>query len=114
MQLVVLVLAAAVLYGWSRTFALSALLGGAAYLMPQTWFAWQAFRYRGARSTSGILRAFYRGETGKYLLTAATFAAVFATIRPLDVLALFGAYTGIMAVNLVLMPTGMSRETEHE
>lgn len=86
---------------WDTVRAYSLLLGGTVFLLPQAWFTWQVFRYRGARSAPQVIRALYKGEAGKYLLTAAMFAAMFATVRPLDVAAVFGAYIGLLLLNAV-------------
>jgi ATP synthase protein I len=97
-----LIVVTVLVWQWQMVVARSMLLGGAVYLLPQTWFAWQAFRFQGARSAFSMVRAFYRGEAGKYILTAALFAVVFATVRPLDVPAMFGAYIGLMVINVVM------------
>ena len=51
------------------TAALSALLGGLCYTIPNAYFVRQAFRYRGARSAKLIASSFYRGKpASSYLL----------------------------------------------
>ena len=45
------------------TTAYSVLLGGLTFIVPNGFFARQAFRYRGAQATLRIAQAFYRGET---------------------------------------------------
>ncbi len=72
--------------------AYSVLLGGLISIAPNSYFARQVFRYRGAAAARHIARAFYQGETGKFLLTATAFAVVFATVKPLHVVALWAAY----------------------
>lgn len=72
--------------------AYSVLLGGLISIAPNSYFARQAFRYRGARAASYIARGFYQGEAGKFALTATAFAVVFATVKPLNMAALWGAY----------------------
>ncbi len=88
---------------WRAETALSIALGGLAYLLPHAWFAWQATRYRGARQARKALAAFYRGEAGKYIMTGAIFATVFATVETLDLFALFGAYIGMTALGIALL-----------
>lgn len=80
-----------------RTVASSALLGGLISIGPSYFFARQVFRFRGARFAPQIAQAFYVGETGKFLLTAAAFAAVFALVKPLDAAALLLAYAATTA-----------------
>lgn len=78
---------------WIDTLtAYSALLGGLISIAPNSYFARQVFRFRGAAAARHIARAFYQGETGKFLLTATAFAVVFATVKPLNVVALWVAY----------------------
>lgn len=84
------------------TLACSTLLGGAIWLMPNLYFARQAFRYRGARAAPHIARALYLGETGKFALTAVAFGVVFAAIEPLNAPALWAAYIGMMIVGTAL------------
>lgn len=84
------------------TLAYSTLLGGAIWLMPNLYFARQAFRYRGARAAPHIARALYLGETGKFVLTVVAFGVVFAAIEPLNALALWAAYIGMMIAGAAL------------
>ena len=84
------------------TLAYSALLGGAIWLMPNLYFARQAFRFSGARAAPHIARALYLGETGKFVLTVVAFGVVFAAIQPLNAPALWAAYIGMMIAGAVL------------
>ena len=74
------------------TTAYSTLLGGLIAIAPNAYFARQAFRYRGARVTRHIAQAFYLGETGKFVLTAAAFAVVFTVVKPLNTWVLWAAF----------------------
>ena len=81
--------------------ARSALLGGLIAVLPQLWFACRLFPGRGAEAAH---KSSYKGphksyvaEAGKVALTAAGFAAVFATVRPLSAGAVFAAF-GLMTV----------------
>lgn len=91
-QMVVLAAVAASLVLMDTTTAYSVLLGGLISIGPNSYFARQAFRFRGARAGPLVARSFYLGETGKFVLTAAAFAAVFATVEPLNVTALWAAF----------------------
>ncbi len=77
------------------TTAGSILLGGLISIGPNWYFARQAFRFRGALASPLVVRAFYSGEMGKFVLTAAIFAVVFATVRPLNAAALWLAFVGM-------------------
>ncbi|MDZ4298502.1 MAG: ATP synthase subunit I [Moraxellaceae bacterium] len=55
--------------------ALSALAGAVIVLIGQIYFVSRAFRHAGATSARHIVREFFRGEAGKFLLTVLLFAA---------------------------------------
>ena len=80
--------------------AYSVLCGGLIAILPQAWFATLAFRWRGARSARAIARSGYAGEVGKFILSVAGFAAVFATVRPIDGLAVFAGYLAMLAIQI--------------
>ncbi len=82
--------------------AYSVLLGGLTFIAPNGFFARQAFRFRGARAAGHIARAFYRGETTKFVLTATAFALIFALVKPLNLTALWLAYIIAMLVHQIL------------
>ena len=74
--------------------------GGLVAIIPQAYFASLAFRRRGAGSAREIARSAYAGEVGKFLLSAAGFAMVFATLRPIDGPAVFAAYLAMLAIQI--------------
>lgn len=99
-QLLVLLLLALVLWQWQGAVAgYSGLCGGLIAWLPNVYFAHKAFRFSGARAAQAIVRSFYAGEAGKLVLTAVLFALVFAGVKPLDALALFGAFLLTQLVN---------------
>jgi ATP synthase protein I len=80
-----------------ETAAVSALLGGAAAVVPN---AFLAARLLAARATArALLRAAWIGEAGKLVITAIAFIAIFAFVRPISAPAVFA---GFIAVQLVL------------
>jgi ATP synthase protein I len=81
--------------------AYSILLGGFISIVPNGYFAWKAFRYRGARNTPLIVKSFYAGETGKLIMTGVLFAVVFAGIRPIDELAIIVSFIVSIIVGLL-------------
>jgi ATP synthase protein I len=99
-QLAVLVPLSLILLTRDKVLAYSVLSGGLIAVIPQAYFAALAFRRRGARYATAIARAGYAGETGKYLLSAAGFAAVFAAVRPIDGPAVFTGYLVMLAIQL--------------
>ena len=92
-QLVVVILISAVLlvwFGWNSGY--SGFLGGVIAWLPNLYFAQKAFRYSGARAARDILKSFYAGEAGKFVLTAVLFALVFVGVKPLDARAVFAVF----------------------
>lgn len=112
-QLVVLLLAAVVLWQWRSTVAgYSGLCGGLIAWLPNVYFARKAFRFSGARAAQAIVRSFYAGEMGKLILTAVLFALTFAGVKPLDALAVFGVFLLTQSVSWfapLLMRTRFSK-----
>lgn len=80
--------------------AYSVACGGLVAIVPQVWFMGRAFRNRGAQAASVIARSSYAGEIGKFLLSAVGFALIFATLRPIDGLAVFAGYLAMLAVQI--------------
>lgn len=91
-------LAVAILITWFTGYpvlAKSILIGGIIYWIPNAYFAFYAFRYRGAQATAYVLRSMYRGEFGKFVLTGVGFAIVFTSVEPLNPGGLFTAFIGM-------------------
>ena len=80
--------------------AYSILAGGLIAIIPQAWFARMAFRRSGARAARDIARLSYAGEIGKFLLSMAGFAVVFATVRPIDGLAVFAGFIAMLVIQI--------------
>ncbi|WP_257264053.1 F0F1 ATP synthase subunit I [Endozoicomonas sp. ONNA2] len=98
-QLLVSAVLAMALLPLGITVTLSSLLGGLCCSLPNAYFVWRVFRYRGARSAKLIVSSFYRGEAGKLLLTTAGFTLVFTLFKPLEPVALFGSFIAVQAVS---------------
>lgn len=75
---VVFLLPLAVVAGlWSgKGAAIAATTGAVIVLVGQIFFVSRVFRHAGATSARHIVREFFRGEAGKFLLTVLLFAAV--------------------------------------
>jgi len=98
-QLVVILLAAAALYGWRGPVGgYSGLCGGLIAWLPNLYFAHKAFRFSGARAAQSIVRSFYAGEAGKLILTAVLFALTFVVVKPLEAPVLFGVFVLTLGV----------------
>jgi ATP synthase protein I len=76
----------------SEIVGYSVLIGGLIQIIPQAWFARQAYKFTGARQVDLMVRAMYRGETGKIFLTAAMFVTTFILWKQLHFLAVFSAF----------------------
>lgn len=83
--------------------AYSTLLGGLISVAPNVYFASLGFRYSGARAANDVAKSLYRGEVGKFVLTALLFACVFVLVKPLSAAALFATFIFMMVLNWVLL-----------
>ena len=99
-QIAVLVPLCLLLLAFDEVRAYSTLCGGLVAILPQAWFALVAFRRRGARAARSMARSAYAGEVGKFVLSMAGFAAVFAALRPVDGLSVFAGYLAMVAVQI--------------
>ncbi|MFK7892143.1 MAG: ATP synthase subunit I [Granulosicoccus sp.] len=87
---------------WGMAAATGALAGGLIVWLPNCYFAFRAFRFRGARAARQIVRSFYAGAAGKMLLSAALFTLVFVNLRPLNAAAVFLGFAFVQAVNWIV------------
>lgn len=82
----------------SVPFAKAVFLGAAVATIGNLFFLFMAFRYAGAQAARQVLQSFYLGESGKFILTALLFAAMFYWIKPLSIV---GVMMGFIAMQLV-------------
>jgi ATP synthase protein I len=54
--------------------------------------AWRIFGYKGTRQAKEVVRSFYRGESGKLVLTAVLVSLVFLLIKPLAAEVFFAGF----------------------
>lgn len=87
---------------WGRAAAIGAVAGGIIVWLPNCYFAFRAFRYRGARAARLIVRSFYAGAAGKMFLTAGLFVLVFVNLKPLNAPAVFLGFAFVQSVNWVV------------
>ena len=95
-QLALLVPLCLFLLAIDKVVAYSVLGGGLIAIVPQAYFAVLAFRWRGARTSRAIANSSYAGLVGKFLLSVAGFALVFAVVRPIDGPAVFVGYLAML------------------
>ncbi len=99
-QLAILMPLCMLLLSGDKVRAYSLLCGGLIAVLPQAYFAARVFRRTGAQSAQAIARASYSGEIGKFELTAAGFAVVFAAVSPVDGLSVFIGYLIMLAIQI--------------
>jgi ATP synthase protein I len=99
-QLALLVSLSLISLASNKVFAYSVFSGGLIAIVPQAYFAALAFRWRGARSAKAIARSSYAGELGKFVLSVAGFALVFAVLRPINSPAVFIGYVAMLITQI--------------
>ena len=102
-QLTSLLVVITVLSFFSVTQAVLWFVGGLFYVVPHGYFGLLAFRYSGASQAGKIVSSFYRGSTGKLVLTATLFALAFSYMDVLqdsaNAVALLLGFTATVLVN---------------
>ncbi len=93
---VAIVLSVAFLLAGGVKQAISPLSGSLIALLPSCYFAYRVYLSRKLEAKK-MVRAFYRGETTKILLTAALFAMVFQ-IPDINLLTLLIGYVAVLSV----------------
>lgn len=99
-QFLVLVVLCLALLKIDQVWAYSMFCGGLVAVVPQAYFAAKVFKQTGAQSAEAVARVSYSGEVGKFVLTAAGFATVFATVSPLSGLTVFIGYLVMLAIQI--------------
>jgi len=94
--LVILIMTAGFALVGARSYALSAVLGGAAAFIPNLYFAFRVRKSAGQEARK-IVRSFYAGESGKLLLTAALFFMIFQ-LPHIEILPLLSVYVAALSV----------------
>ena len=87
---------------WGKSASIGALAGGLIVWLPNCYFAFRAFRFRGARAARQIVRSFYAGFTGKIILTCLLFTVVFVNLEPLNAPAVFIGFICVQMLNWVV------------
>ena len=100
-QLAVLLPLVVAAWFYNAAISYSLFLGGLVHLIPNMYFAAQAFRYRGAKAMRQNLGAIAKGEALKFLMTAIGFALVFVFVSPINVIAMFCAFILMTVVHVI-------------
>jgi ATP synthase protein I len=101
--LMVILIASGFFFVGGLDYAMSPLLGGAAAVLPNLYFAFRAVRVRSG-DAQAVVRGFYAGEAGKLILTAILFYLIFQLpgIRFLPLLAAYAAVLSTFWFALIL------------
>src|SRR5690606_187941 len=91
-QLLIAVIASALFALVDLVKGYSFLIGCLIQIAGSAYFARLAYRHQGARQVRTMVQAMYLGESGKILLSAAIFAAVFILVKPLSAVLVFVGY----------------------
>ena len=108
-QLAALLPASGLLLLMDTVLAYSVLVGGLTQIVPQAWFARQAYKYSGAQQASLVVRAMYRGETGKVVLAATLMAVLFTLHKQWNFFALFIAYIAMIPLQLIFTQRALQK-----
>jgi len=108
-ELAALVLIAALIAVKDFELAWAFACGGLIALIPQMYFAFYAFRFRGARAMRQVTHSFYRGEAGKFLLTCALFALAYGAMEPREPIAVLLSFMAWYAINLAIAAAVLRR-----
>lgn len=100
-------LAALLWWRYGGVAGVSALLGGMVAVIPNGFLAARLLRPR-ANDARALMRSAWIGEIGKLLLTSLGFGVIFAAVRPIAPLAVFGGFIAAQFVVLavLLLPPG--------
>jgi ATP synthase protein I len=91
--------ALALWFGFGNVAAASALLGGAAVVIPNAFLAARLLAPSTDQSARAMMRSAWIGEIGKLLLTGLAFGVIFAVVRPIAPPAVFA---GFIAAQMVI------------
>ena len=108
-QLAALLPASGLLLLMDTVLAYSVLVGGLVQVVPQAWFARQAYKYSGAQQASLVVRTMYRGETGKVVLAATLMAVLFTLHKQWNFFALFMAYIAMIPLQLIFTKRALQK-----
>lgn len=105
--------AAVVLYlGINLQMALSVVLGGLAFIIPNAYFVKYVFRFSAQESPELALRGFYVGEVVKIFATVLIFGFGFVLLKKLNIPALIVTYIVLLIINLWGNSLLMSRQSD--
>jgi ATP synthase protein I len=101
-QLIASMLVATVAWLFRADAGMSALIGGLASLTGNLLFAVWVFAPYRAQQPGGLLSRFYLAELAKLIMIGLVFAAAIVWLKPLNVVALFGAFFVVQVLSPLL------------
>lgn len=81
--------------------AKSVALGAGLCCFASAYFAWQSFRYAGARASKQVMLSMYRGLMGKFAIVMVGFVVIFSSVKPLSAAALFAGFILVQAMSWI-------------
>jgi ATP synthase protein I len=104
---------AIMLWWWlGQVAAVSALLGGMVAVIPNGFLAARLLAPRG-HDAKALMRSAWLGEIGKLLLTVLLFGVIFAALRPIAPLAVFGGFIAAQLVVFAALALGNGDAGRH-
>lgn len=97
-----------IIFFTSGLYWYSFVLGALCSIVPSVYMAWRVFGYKGTRPAKDVMRAFYRGEAGKLVLTTVLLSLVFLIIKPLAAGVFFAGF-GIAILSHWLSPIVLNK-----
>ena len=85
----------------NESWALSVLAGAMIASLSNAYFAWKVFSRQKETESAQILTTYYGAEVGKIILTVMLFVTAFNVIKPLNVVAMMGAYLIITLIPVI-------------
>ena len=85
---------------YNTNAAISAVLGGLVYIIPNAYFANNVFKYQGARAAKQIVNSFFKGEALKLITSILLFTAVFVLYR-VNPIAFFVSYIMVLMTHWI-------------
>ena len=112
-QICVSSVVALALWAWlGGVAAVSALLGGAAAVVPNAFLAARLLTPSDDQSARAMLRSAWVGEIGKLLLTFVAFGVIFGFVRPISPGAVFAGFIAALLVVFGALLVGSGASTE--
>ncbi|NNE36937.1 MAG: hypothetical protein HKN08_01430, partial [Gammaproteobacteria bacterium] len=98
--------------GFGKKIAVSVLLGGFAFIVPNAYFEKYVFKFNPEESPGMALRGFYVGEVIKIIATVLIFIFGFVLVKEINIAVLILTYVILLIINLWGFSSMMSNPPE--